>query len=238
MQKYNFNPFLLQVYVTSQWTLHVIYMSCHVSVFGLFFSCMGLVKIREPVGEVGFEALNSHHRYVRWPGRTKLEVSCGWWRRRPSSLEVQKKQCWTDSSATTVPRMEITKVSNKPVKVESQFSEVARLDSFRCLEQATALISLCSRCHSAAARRDTPQLPAGPQPWDRLGWVQRSGLAEPCQAQPCCPERCLSAAGLPEVRKSNHNCSIANHTSRFFFFPKKNTMRIRTLTEKAWKKNI
>lgn len=88
----------------------------------------------------------------------------------------------------------------------------SRLDSFWCLEWVAALIPLCSRSHSAAARRDAPQLPAGPQPRNWLGGVQRSGLAEPCQAQSRCPERCLSAAGLPEVR----TCSHCNHTSSFF----------------------
>lgn len=61
------------------------------------------------------------------------------------------------------------------------------------------MCSVCCRSRSAAARREASSLPAGPQPRDRLGGVQRSGLANPCQAQPRHPERCHSAAGLPKV---------------------------------------
>lgn len=63
------------------------------------------------------------------------------------------------------------------------------------------IIPVCSRGQSVAARGEAPPLPAGPQPWDRLGGVQCSGLAEPRQAQPCCPECCHAAAGFPEVRR-------------------------------------
>lgn len=72
-------------------------------------------------------------RFVPWPGQMRLEVFCGWWRRRPFSPEAQRKPCWRDFSHITALRREKTKVSSRPRW---------RDGSSRRLQKQTALIIL------------------------------------------------------------------------------------------------
>lgn len=197
-------------------------MSC-LNLWFLFFR-LGLVKMREPVGEVGFEALGSHHRCVRWPGRTKLGVSCGWWRRRPSSREVQRKPCWTDSSATTAPHMETTKVSSKPVNRSSQNEQTGQLlvpwmSSSPNSSVFQEPLCCCEERRPTASCWATATELTGWSTTLRAGWAMPSTIPLPRTLPVCC-----------RTPRSKNMQSLQSHIQFLFFH---NMKRITTLIEKA-----
>lgn len=82
------------------------------------------------------------YRCGLWPGRTKPEVFCGWWRRRLFSPEVQRRQCWRDSSATMDQHRE------KP-KVRLQHKVNSAVRAPRVSRELMKVCPLCCRSKSS-----------------------------------------------------------------------------------------